>query len=54
MSRTNIQKCMSFGMNEEELYEWLVGYCKEQNISHSSYLKNKIREDRNKSKLVSV
>ena len=29
MSRTNTQICVSFGMNEEELYEWLEkGYCK--------------------------
>ena len=45
---------MSFGRKEEERYEWWIGYCKEQNISKSCYLKNKIREDRNKSKLVSV
>ena len=37
---------MSFGMNEEELYEWWIGYCKEQNISNSSYLKTNQRRQK--------
>jgi len=57
MSRTNRQVCISFGRDEDELYEWWVQECKEnQHISRSSYLKTKIREDRKNSnrKLVSV
>ena len=44
MSRTNTQICVSFGKDETELLDMLEKGRKEEHISRSSWIKNKIRE----------
>ena len=44
MSRTNTQICVSFGKDETELLDMLVKGRREEHISRSSWIKNKIRE----------
>ena len=49
MSRTNTQICVSFGKDETELLDMLEKGRKEEHISRSSWIKNKIRETYGKS-----
>jgi len=49
MSRTNTQICVSFGRDETELLDMLEKGRKEEHISRSSWIKNKIRETYGKS-----
>ena len=44
MSRTNTQICVSFGKDETELLNMLDEGRKEEHISRSSWIKNRIRE----------
>ena len=44
MSRTNTQICVSFGRDETELLDMLEKGRREEHISRSSWIKNKIRE----------
>ena len=44
MSRTNTQICVSFGKDETELLDMLEKGRREEHISRSSWIKNKIRE----------
>ena len=49
MSRTNTQICVSFGKDETELLDMLEKGRREEHISRSSWIKNKIRETYGKS-----
>ena len=49
MSRTNTQICVSFGRDETELLDMLEKGRREEHISRSSWIKNKIRETYGKS-----
>ena len=43
--RTNTQISVSFGRNEESLLKSPDSFCKDQSISRSGWIKQKIRDD---------